>query len=97
MDRYEVFETLMRGDISIKDVEDMARLKRFLANQHTRSLLKMRYTTPFEAGDMPHHIVHVMIREELGKREHVPNKLESKRIRQERAKANKGNSKGKGR
>ena len=92
MTKEQVFESLLRDEISWTTIEAMARFKAWLQGRHTKQLLNMRYadfyTVPLglTADD-----VRAMILSELDTREHVPNKQEAKAIRQAWAQQSKSN------
>ena len=94
--RDQLFESLLRDEISWTTIEAMARFKAWLQGRHTKQLLNMRYadfyTVPLglTADD-----VRAMILSELDTREHVPNKQEAKAIRQARAQQSKSNRRSK--
>ena len=96
MTKEQIFEALLRGEISLETVETMVQIKAWLKTLHTRQLMNMRYSTYYSVPDgLTHDDTHAMIVDELNTREHVPNKIEAKRIRQDRAKQSKSNRRSK--
>lgn len=65
--------------------ESLEKYREQLAGMHTRVLLKELAASRIDNISEAHWQA---IKDELSKREHVPNKIEAKRIRQEKAKAN---------
>jgi hypothetical protein len=66
--------------------ESLEEYREQLAGMHTRVLLKELANS--RTGGYLHAEQTQALKDELSKREHVPNKVEAKRIRQEKAKAN---------
>jgi len=83
--RDELFESLLRDEISMETLEEISDVKAWLATLHTRQLMGMRYGV-WVANGLTDAQMHAMVKAELSTREHVPNKIEARRIRQERAK-----------
>ena len=87
--RDELFESLLRDEISMETLEEISDVKAWLATLHTRQLMGMRYGGWVANGygnGLTDAQMHAMVKAELATREHVPNKIEARRIRQERAK-----------
>ena len=63
-----------------KEVRERLAMVERLNSSHTKQLLKMRYNRNFEPWEK------AIIYDILSRREHVPNSLERKKIRQEKAK-----------
>ena len=96
MTKEQIFEALLRGEISLETVETMVQIKAWLKTLHTRQLMNMRYTVFYAVPKgLTEDDVRAMILDELDTREHVPNKIEAKRIRQDRAKHSKSNRRSK--
>lgn len=85
MSTHQLFEALLRDEISMETLEEIAETKAWLATLHTKQLMGMRYGGWVTNG-LTDAQMHAMVKAELGTREHVPNKIEARRIRQERAK-----------
>lgn len=65
--------------------ESLEEYREQLTGMHTRVLLNELAASRLNNISEAHWLA---IKDELSKREHVPNKVEAKRIRQEKAKAN---------
>ena len=94
--RDQLFESLLKDEISWTTIEAMARFKAWLKGKHTKQLLELRQVRWWQ---IPEHLtesdMRAMILAELNTREHVPNKQEAKAIRQARARASKSNRRSK--
>ena len=94
--RDQLFESLLRDEISWTTIEAMARFKAWLQGRHTKQLLELRQVRWWQ---IPEHLtesdMRAMILSELDTREHVPNKQEAKAIRQARAQQSKSNRRSK--
>ena len=90
--RDQLFEALLRDEISWTTIEAMARFKTWIQSKHTKQLLELRHVRWWQ---IPEHLtesdVRAMLLAELNTREHVPNKQEAKAIRQARARVSKSN------
>ena len=94
--RDQLFESLLKDETTLEQLEAMANTRAWLRTLHTRQLMNMRYadfyTVPLglTADD-----VRAMILSELDTREHVPNKIEARLARQKRAQQSKSNRRSK--
>ena len=94
--RDQLFESLLKDETTLEQLETMANTRAWLRTLHTRQLMNMRYadfyTVPLglTADD-----VRAMILSELDTREHVPNKIEARLARQKRAQQSKSNRRSK--
>ena len=94
--RDQLFESLLKDETTLEQLEAIANTRAWLRTLHTRQLMNMRYadfyTVPLglTADD-----VRAMILSELDTREHVPNKIEARLARQKRAQQSKSNRRSK--
>ena len=94
--RDQLFESLLKDETTLEQLEAMANTRAWLRTLHPRQLMNMRYadfyTVPLglTADD-----VRAMILSELDTREHVPNKIEARLARQKRAQQSKSNRRSK--
>jgi hypothetical protein len=94
--RDQLFESLLKDETTLEQLETKANTRAWLRTLHTRQLMNMRYadfyTVPLglTADD-----VRAMILSELDTREHVPNKIEARLARQKRAQQSKSNRRSK--
>lgn len=90
--REQSFEQLLRGETTLEILEAVAWTRTWLKTLHTRQLLAMRYTVFYEVPNgLTGDDIRAMVLDELDTREHVPNKIEAKLKRQQRAKQSKSN------
>jgi len=88
----QLFEQLLRGETTLEILESVAKTRAWLRTLHTRQLMNMRYTVFYAVpAGLTEADVRAMILAELDTREHVPNKMEAKLKRQQRAKQSKSN------
>lgn len=73
---------LMSDEITLELLEKRQRVRNELRKTHTRQLLNMRITWAWHF-DLPHEYVLPLLYEELGRREHIPNKVESRKLRKQ--------------
>jgi superfamily II DNA helicase RecQ len=75
LNRDQLFESLLKGEITLEQLEAMANTRAWLRTLHTRQLMNMRYTVFYA---VPEHLteadVRAMILSELDTREHLPMK-----------------------
>jgi len=96
MTREQIFEQLLRGETTLETLEAIANTRAWLRTLHTRQLMNMRYTVFYAVPEgLTEDDVRAMIVDELNAREHVPNKIEAKLKRQQRAKQSKSNRRSK--
>ena len=94
--REQSFEELLRGETTLEKLESVAKTRAWLRTLHTRQLMNMRYTVFYAVPEgLTEDDVRAMIVDELNAREHVPNKIEAKLKRQQRAKQSKSNRRSK--
>ena len=92
----QLFEQLLRGETTLEILESVAKTRAWLRTLHTRQLMNMRYTVFYAVPEgLTEDDVRAMIVDELNAREHVPNKIEAKLKRQQRAKQSKSNRRSK--
>ena len=90
--REQSFEELLRGETTLEILESVAKTRAWLRTLHTRQLMNMRYTVFYAVpAGLTEADVRAMILAELDTREHVPNKMEAKLKRQQRAKQSRSN------
>jgi hypothetical protein len=92
LNRDQLFESLLKGEITLEQLEAVANTRAWLRTLHTRQLMNMRYTVFYAVPlGLTEADVRAMILSELDTREHIPNKIEAKALRQARAKQSKSN------